>query len=258
MAKLAKTDDYESAQNTNDKMAMESTEDNQTQLDDNQAAAILLLKGLTDSKKELSQNSNASEISVSQKEITTPAVPTIKQNVEKNVKNTTIVQIDPPMIKKLQPVKAPKKYKQDANANKNSVQPAAKPAPKVEKEDSKLSANKEKQSLTQQTQPQSADADNENEQVETSSEVLADDFDSDSHSIHSLAQRSRLADNMQDDADKYDFADNYQQTEDDVDSSQLEDTKYVQEADKYEKDAAVDVQEEEDQVQTESTADEYD
>lgn len=86
MAKLAKTDDYESAQNTNDKMAMESTEDNQTQLDDNQAAAILLLKGLTDSKKELSQNSNASEVSVSQKEISAPAVPTIKQNVEKKCK----------------------------------------------------------------------------------------------------------------------------------------------------------------------------
>lgn len=63
---------------------------------------------------------------------------------------------------------------------------------------------------------------------------------------------------MQDDADKYDFADNYQQTDDDVDSSQLEDKKYLQEADKYEKDAAVDVQEDEDQVQTDSTADEYD
>lgn len=97
----------------------------------------------------------------------------------------------------------------------------------------------------------------DNEEVETSSEVLADDFDSDSHSVHSLAQRNRLADNMMDDADKYDFADNYQQTDDDVNPSRLEDKHYLQEGDKYVKEKeADDVWEEEEK--DDSNADEYD
>jgi hypothetical protein len=36
-----------------------------------------------------------------------------------------------------------------------------------------------------------------------------------------------LADNVIDDADKYDFADNYQQTEDDVNPDKLEDKHYL-------------------------------
>lgn len=60
--------------------------------------------------------------------------------------------------------------------------------------------------------------------------MLADDFDSNSHSIHSLGQKSRLADNMQDDADKYDFADNYQQTQDDVNPQQIEESRLVQQS----------------------------
>lgn len=52
---------------------------------------------------------------------------------------------------------------------------------------------------------------------------------------------------MQDDADKYDFADNYQQTDDDVNADQISDKQYVQEHDRYEKDSD-DVYEEENQV----------
>lgn len=72
-----------------------------------------------------------------------------------------------------------------------------------------------------------------------------------------MAQRSRLADNAHDDADKYDFADNYQQTDDDVNSDQISDKQFVQEKDRYEKDSD-DIYEEEGQVQTENNADEYD
>jgi len=61
----------------------------------------------------------------------------------------------------------------------------------------------------------------DNEDVETSTDVLADDFDSDSRSVHSLAQRTRLADNSVDDADKYDYADNYEQTSDDVNNDEI-------------------------------------
>lgn len=57
--------------------------------------------------------------------------------------------------------------------------------------------------------------------METSTDVVADDFDSDSRSVHSLAQRKNLADNAMDDADKYDYADNYEQTSDDVNSNQI-------------------------------------
>lgn len=61
----------------------------------------------------------------------------------------------------------------------------------------------------------------DNEEVETSTDVLADDFDSDSKSVHSLAQRTRLADNPSDDADKYDYADNYEQTAEDVNTNEI-------------------------------------
>ena len=93
--------------------------------------------------------------------------------------------------------------------------------------------------------------------METTSEVLADDFDSDSHSVHSLAQRTRLADNDSDDADKYDFADNYQQTNDDVNPSQLEDKHYLQEGDKHVKEKEADDLWEE-KEKNDSNADEYD
>lgn len=110
--------------------------------------------------------------------------------------------------------------------------------------------------MVQQQSVSEGDA-SDNEEVETSSEVVADDFDSDSHSVHSLAQRSRLADNVMDDADKYDFADNYQQTDDDVNPSQLEDKHYLQEGDKYVKEKeADDIWEEEEK--DDSNADEYD
>ena len=88
--------------------------------------------------------------------------------------------------------------------------------------------------------------------------MLADDFDSDSKSIHSLAQRSRLADNMQDDADKYDFADNYQQTDDDVSAGGISEKEYVQEAGTPGEKDSDDVYEDEKSVQTESNnADDY-
>lgn len=61
-----------------------------------------------------------------------------------------------------------------------------------------------------------------------------------------------------DDADKYDFADNYQQTDDDVSSDQISDKQYVQEQLPYEK-SSDDVYEDEGQVQTDDrNADEYD
>ena len=174
-------------------------------------------------------------------------------------KNST-AEADPPKITKLGPAKTPSKYKQDGSANKTDG--AAKPAPKVEKKEDRASnddLNKKKQIKAQSMVQQSnSDQDTgDNEEVETSSEVVADDFDSDSHSVHSLAQRSRLADNIMDDADKYDFADNYQQTEDDVNPSRLDDKQYLQQGDKYIKEKeADDIWEEEEK--DDSNADEYD
>lgn len=87
MANMAKTDDMESAQNANDKMAVDANEDSQTQLEENQAA-ILVLKALTDSKKELSQTANVSSSqSVSQKESAAPAAPTVQLVEDKKAKN---------------------------------------------------------------------------------------------------------------------------------------------------------------------------
>ena len=108
------------------------------------------------------------------------------------------------------------------------------------------------QGLAQQGQ---TDVD-ENEEVETSAEVNADDFDSESRSVHSLGQRSRLVDNAQDDADKYDFADNYQQTDDDVNPDYISDHQFVQSSDAFDKDSD-DVYEEDKQVQMENSADDY-
>jgi hypothetical protein len=59
-----------------------------------------------------------------------------------------------------------------------------------------------------------------------------------------------------DDADKYDFADNYQQTEDDVNADEIDnDKQYVQEkAQRFFKDSD-DVYEEDGQVQTDDSDD---
>lgn len=77
-----------------------------------------------------------------------------------------------------------------------------------------------------------------------------------------MAQRSRLVDNQGDDADKYDFADNYQQTDDDVTADQLADNQYVQESNRRFFKDSDDIYEEPEQVQqtaeTEVSADEYD
>ena len=64
-----------------------------------------------------------------------------------------------------------------------------------------------------------------------------------------------------DDADKYDFADNYQQTEDDVNADQISnDKEYVQQSDQRLDKDSDDIYEEEGQVQTysdDSKADDY-
>lgn len=243
---VSASDDQESAGNFNDNAYHE---DSQTQLDEHQTA-LMVLKAIADSQKTIEKaNSTIAATSTSQKkQKQKPVKPVVTKHndtiVTSKDKNST-ADTDPPRISKLGPVKTPVKYKADASTNKTG---AAKPVPKVEKKEDRASNDdlkkkkkqQSKQSMVQQSQPAAdTEADND-EDVETSSEVLADDFDSDSKSVHSLAQRSNLADNMQDDADKYDFADNYQQTEDDVNPSQLEDKHYVQEADKSEKEDAWD------------------
>jgi hypothetical protein len=121
---------------------------------------------------------------------------------------------------------------------KQAQKAAQKPVPKVAKAATPAVSEKDKKKVSPQGLAQQDQTDmNENEEVETSAEVNADDFDSESKSVHSLGQRSRLVDNAQDDADKYDFADNYQQTEDDVNADALSEKQYVQSSDSFDKDS---------------------
>ena len=215
------------AQNQNDKLYHDEV---QSQLrEDTQQTEFMVLKALADTEKEMtskkhkkSEKKDKKDKNDKKKKDTnaTPITKTQSNKAEKEQKkNQTKVQ------------EAPKSHQSNATQSKadNKAKSADKPAPKVQKtQEAKPTKQEQPKPITKEEQPkpkqkaqglvqqESESSTDNDEEVETSSEVLADDFDSDSKSIHSLAQRSRLADNMHDDADKYDFADNYQQTDEDV------------------------------------------